>query len=525
MGARILPFKNHCEKPRNVLIRKALRLKQDAFAKFIVRSLKNRIRFCASRDLLLTWNGEYWEYSKDSGGLVQLITEIKERLQNFLLRDGGGLPDLALSLPSSLFSINSITTLGTKDMRIQVAANKIDANPYLLNTPSGTFDFKTFTLKPFCRDDLITKITPVAPSSNLDCFLGEADLGNDCLGVLFGVAPTISEFLLTISSGDLEWLAFLQKDLGCALSGSLASQRLSFLHGEGANGKSVLIDLICAACGPEYVTRAPTDLLLSSKSGRHPCEMATLQGLKIAFCDEPGEGSWFNETRLKLLTGDKEFRARLMRENDSTYLRTFTLFMVGNHKIAFRSMGESIKRRITLIPFSHVVPESERDPDLLEKMRPELPHFLAWMIAGYARYLQEGMIFPQSIKAATYEWLEEEDTFKTWALERTQFESHARTPIRDFFNDWNERHRFTLGQGGEKRFPSNLRRVVADINPNGKYKVAVGKQEILRLFPGLPDHDNGGGLVYGLRLKRPGSPFDQNQLPESGPKVVCCPRG
>jgi hypothetical protein len=71
-----------------------------------------------------------------------------------------------------------------------------------------------------------------------------------------------------------------------------------------------------------------------------------------------------------------------MRQDFFEYTPQFKLLIAGNHKPSFRSVDEAIRRRLHLIPFTITIPLAERDVELLDKLKNELPGILAWMIRG-----------------------------------------------------------------------------------------------------------------------------------------------
>jgi putative DNA primase/helicase len=91
--------------------------------------------------------------------------------------------------------------------------------------------------------------------------------------------------------------------------------------------------------------------------------------------------------------------------------------MYGNHKPIIRGTDEGIWRRIKLIPFTVTIPEPERDPDLPEKLKAELPGILAWAVAGCKAWQREGLQTPSEVNAATIAYRAEQDTLAAFLSE------------------------------------------------------------------------------------------------------------
>jgi putative DNA primase/helicase len=130
----------------------------------------------------------------------------------------------------------------------------------------------------------------------------------------------------------------------------------------------------------DYASVAPSDLLLVSQSDRYPCDMAMLRGARMVTAQEIAAGRAWDEPKLKSLTGGDPITARFMRQDFFTYQPQFTLWCAGNHKPRFKGVDEAIRTRILLVPFLQVIPASERDSALPQKLEAEWPAILRWMI-------------------------------------------------------------------------------------------------------------------------------------------------
>ena len=167
-----------------------------------------------------------------------------------------------------------------------------------------------------------------------------------------------------------------------------------FCWGEGGNGKGVFFNTLAYVLA-DYAKVAAPDLLLETQSDRHPTDMAMLMGARLVIASEVPRGRAWNEPKLKSLTGGDPITARYMRQDFFTYMPQFTLLVAGNHKPAFRSVDEAIRRRVQLVPFLQNIPKEERDPDLGEKLKAEAPAILRWAIEGCLEWQREGLNPPE----------------------------------------------------------------------------------------------------------------------------------
>jgi putative DNA primase/helicase len=82
-------------------------------------------------------------------------------------------------------------------------------------------------------------------------------------------APLWAAFLDRVTAGDLELQEYLQRVAGYCLTGSVAEHALFFLHGTGANGKSVFVNTVVEIMG-DYALTIGTEMLMVSHTDRHP---------------------------------------------------------------------------------------------------------------------------------------------------------------------------------------------------------------------------------------------------------------
>ena len=88
-------------------------------------------------------------------------------------------------------------------------------------------------MAPHSTTQMLTRSTEFAP-------------GGDC--------PRWLGFIKDITGGDDELAGYLQRLAGYALSGSAQEHMLAFLHGTGANGKSVFLNVLRDVMG-DYAKR------------------------------------------------------------------------------------------------------------------------------------------------------------------------------------------------------------------------------------------------------------------------------
>ena len=99
-------------------------------------------------------------------------------------------------------------------------------------------------------------------------------------------------------------------------------------------------------------------------------------------------------------------------------------------------MDEAIRRRFQLVPFTVTFPPERRDPDLGEKLRAEWPGILAWAVEGCLAWQRDGLAPPESVLAATAEYLDTRDAIGAWVDEACELDAEGWESRTDLFASW-----------------------------------------------------------------------------------------
>lgn len=289
-------------------------------------------------------------------------------------------------------TVQAVLTLAQADQNIVVSADLWDADVLELNTPGGLVDLCTGVLKPRGRA-FATQAARVSPV-NAPC-------------------PTWQRFLTEVFMGDRDLIEFMRRALGYCITGDRREQVLFFWYGLGANGKSVLAEFIMWLIG-SYSTKLPATALMQAKGERHPTELAGLRGKRLAISSELDESSFFNESLIKELTGDHTLSARFMRQDFFEFEMTQKHVIVGNFKPRLKGGDPAMARRMLLVPFLASFKGTARDPQMLAKLKGEAPAILHWVIDGARTWHAEGLGIPESVRAASADYMADHDDLALW---------------------------------------------------------------------------------------------------------------
>ena len=289
------------------------------------------------------------------------------------------------------------------ESQLQVQPEELDTDPWLLNAANGTIDLRTGEMRPHNIADRITQLVPLDYDPDADTSVWERTL-------------------LDICCGDRELAAFLQRWYGYCLTGHVHEQVFLVLYGDGANGKSLLLDLMQATSG-EYATSAPPGLLASPdrNAAAKDTELATLRGRRMIAAHESRAGSELREDLIKMATGSDKLSGRHLYGRAFEFSPTHKLQLLTNHRPIVRTQDHGTWRRIVLVPFgAKFVSASElaagrgthlADPLLASKFRqPDLLRsVLTWRVRGAQAWASQGLQVPNSVRLSSSEYQAEQD--------------------------------------------------------------------------------------------------------------------
>jgi len=290
-----------------------------------------------------------------------------------------------------------------------------DCDLWLLGCENGVLELRAGTLRPGSPEDRITKTTGIAYDPEAEC-------------------PRWEQFLQEIMLGYAVLVHYLRRIVGYTLTGLTAEQCLFLLFGTGANGKTTLVETLLALSG-DYGTKTAFDSFLRRREEsetRH--DLATLEGKRLVVATEAPKGKALAEVVVKEITGGDTIRARHLYRDSFQFKPQAKLFLAANHKPTIHGTDEAIWRRIRLIPFVFTVPEHQRDPRLLEKLRAELPGILNWALTGCLEWQREGLQTPEEVRAATEGYRAEQDLIGAFLADSTVEDETASTPVSLLYN-------------------------------------------------------------------------------------------
>lgn len=350
------------------------------------------------------WDGRRWKPDEDGAPMRAVERLLKGAYGDLARLDGDAKKDLFLDIGrcSSSGGVRGVLDLAGSLHPCAVASKRLDAQPTLFNTQSGTLDLESGQVYRARSHDLMTKAA----------------------GAAFDPDATSDEwdrFLKTILP-DEDVRKFAQRLFGYSLLGVVREHVMPIFTGTGANGKGTLRDAIKAALG-DYVIEVDPELLMESRNPRHLTFLMELKARRLVFCSETEKGRKFAESTMKRLVGGDPIQANRMHRDPITFDPTHTLIMMTNHLPDVSGDDPAVWRRILVVPFDVVIPESDRDPALPERLRkPDVrAAVLAWCWHGFLEYQQRGLDAPEAVRSRTDVYRKDSDDLGRFIAEELAF--------------------------------------------------------------------------------------------------------
>jgi putative DNA primase/helicase len=293
-----------------------------------------------------------------------------------------------------------------------------DRNPYLLNTATGVVDLKAAeSLEAHDKRLRLTKMAGAGYDRDADYSEWES-------------------FVLWCCAGDRQQARWLKVALGQALIGQQDEHMVLFMYGPGKNGKSQLTEAIRLTLG-DYAMESTADLLTAKgKDQLHTEMIASLYGKRLVICPEPEKGSYWAASRVKALTGGDAITARHLYGREFSFKPSHTLVVHGNYQPEIRDLSEGFQRRMLLVPFTARVTPDIEVKNLGERLAG--PGVLRWLVEGAHQYVADGNLLPacQRVRAATDEYLKDQDHFSRWFSEYCEPDDEGWEPIGDLYETY-----------------------------------------------------------------------------------------
>lgn len=376
-------------------------------AKVLLREYGNELRYTEEADFI-RYNGVYWMESRQAAvGAVEEFLDLQladatdqtERavrelvqlgLPQDIVRKGGRALEKIIEVGqqkayAGYLSAETYRTFVMKrrDIRYILSAlqalkpmillpiQSLDADGFLLNTPSATYDLRKGMegSREHRAEDFMTKCTTVDPGEE----------GREIW------AKALGEFF----THDQDLIQYAQEISGLMAIGKVYVEALVIAYGDGRNGKSTYWNSLARVLGT-YCGGISADALTAGCKRNIRPEMAELKGKRMVIAAEMEEGVRLSTSVLKQICSTDEVGGEKKYKAPFQFVPSHTIVLYTNHLPRVGASDEGTWRRLIVIPFTAQFTgksEVKNYTDyLVEKAGPAI---LKWIIEGAQRVIEK----------------------------------------------------------------------------------------------------------------------------------------
>lgn len=385
----------------------------------------NGFSLCRKSEFIYLFNSEYWENVTDE--------VFKDFLGDVALKMGVDKFDAKHHLFKDELYKQFIADAGLKEI-------KPTSGTTLINLNNGTFEItpKKQVLRPFNKSDFITYQLPFAYDSEV-------------------TAPQFKKYLDEVLP-EPELQNILAEYLGYIFvkNSVLKLEKVLLLYGTGANGKSVLFDVLMALLGTQNVA----NYSLQSLTAENGNSRAMLVNKLLNYASEIN--GKLESNIFKLLISGEPVEARLLYKN-TQIISDYARFMFNCNELPKEVENtNAFFRRFIILPFRVTIPDDKKDVDLAKRIiETELSGVFNWVLSGLNRLLQNKDFSQSSIvKNEILQYQKESDSVLMF-LEDESYQSSVDNdrPLKDVFAEYKA---YCLDSGyrlcSNRTFSSRLRK-------------------------------------------------------------------
>lgn len=244
--------------------------------------------------------------------------------------------------------------------------------------------------------------------------------------------PKWLEFLNCNIEGDIDRINVLKDFSGyCLLSNNLKFHKFLLLEGEAGTGKSTFCTVLRALLGEKNVSHVPLELF-----GERFALYSTLDKL-ANIVEEVGELDTVAEGQLKAFTSGSPMQFERKYKEPIMAIPTAKLILATNNRPRLKDRSGGVWRRMILVPWQKVIPETEWDRELdMKIINDELPGVFLWALAGLARLLESnGFSSSETVKTATEEYKLEENPTRIFLLDNYE-EAEGYVEVKEIYSEY-----------------------------------------------------------------------------------------
>ena len=258
--------------------------------------------------------------------------------------------------------------------------------------------------------------------------------------------PVFDDFIADIANGNVAMEDSLIELLGYAAAGYQKAGKLFLFCGQGANGKSVFIDLMGLLVGKEL----SRTLSVAELNGDKAFDRAGLQNARLVKIHELGKKTTFEDifdANIKKAVTGEEIDSEMKFRQKMYFKPSFNIVIASNY---FPQMGtmpsESVLRRLFVLNFTGTFTGDRCDPDILKKMSRELPGIFNRAMEGLERLKKKKFVFSAQAESDRFMKRQVNENFPLYGFVREKIK--AQVGSKELYKELNDAYRQWAGDNG-----------------------------------------------------------------------------
>ena len=209
--------------------------------------------------------------------------------------------------------------------------------------------------------------------------------------------PKFMSFLWDIFQGDKQRMKLVQEIMGYSLTNSVNAQRAFIFLGVGANGKSVLLDILIKLVGKDNISTLPLNDFESS------FRRLMLMDKKLNVVTEAEfKTNSFSSNQFKAIVSGDLTTAEI-KGGDLFNFQPFCKVVVAMNALPrVKDQSYGFKRRICVVVFEKVIKKEDQNKNLSAELEQELDGIFNFALVGLARLQKNNFNFTTSKKCEKF---------------------------------------------------------------------------------------------------------------------------
>lgn len=261
-------------------------------------------------------------------------------------------------------------------------------------------------------------------------------------------SPEMLEIIGKIMCNNEENIKYLQKILGYCLSGDISARVYFILYGIGANGKSMILNLMNKILKEQYQAVSKCVFINNNQGKTGGTEVLQLKDCRLATFSETEANDALNEAIIKMISGNDSITARGLYKDPVTFIPQCKLMLCTNFKPDFNANDRANVDRVRLVPFNaRFVDNPTKSNEFvriesIDKVVEQryMNEFFSWCVEGAIEYYKNKKFNPTGeMLEAQNEYIREQSNITNFiddTFDVSENDLYLKSEIKTMYEQW-----------------------------------------------------------------------------------------